>query len=148
MKSHLMVVLAVSALCAGLASRSYATITAQSFNLCAINPKLDGQWQGNTVASDGNVYFASSSHQSDTAAIFCKYAPLTKQLTVLSSNMSATLGETIAGGSLAGGVVPQGKIHSDIVESGGTLYFATHLANYWDAAAKAYTGSHVVGYDL
>lgn len=148
MSIRLMVVVLAIALFAGLAPRSNAAITAQSINLCDFKQKLDGQWQGNCFASDGNVYFASSSHASDTSAIFCKYAPLTKQLTVLSSDISATLGETIAGGSLGGGVVPQGKIHSDIIELGGSLYFATHLANYWDAAAKAYTGSHLVRYNL
>ena len=44
--------------------------------------------------------------------------------------------------------VPQGKLHSPIVEKNGYLYFATHLANYWNEAQDAYTGSHLIRYEL
>ena len=118
------------------------SIVADTFPLNIYQRKLDGQWSGTTVASDGKAYFGSSTHAYDAAGIFCQYDPTAQQVTVLSADLSATCGED------AVWQVPQGKLHSDIVESNGWLYFATHLANYWPEAQDVYTGYHIVGYEL
>jgi hypothetical protein len=44
--------------------------------------------------------------------------------------------------------VPQGKLHSEIVEHDGRLYFGTHLANYWASGKREYSGGHVLAYEL
>jgi len=102
---------------------------------------FDGQWQGITVASDGNCYFASSTHSDRHGAGFFRYDPVRKKLIVLARDMTAICGEDLRQSR-------QGKIHSPIVENEGWLYFATHLANYWPEAEAAYPGAHVLGFEL
>ncbi|HUI06163.1 MAG TPA: LamG-like jellyroll fold domain-containing protein [Verrucomicrobiae bacterium] len=119
-----------------------ATGMAQSFPLNPYVQVLDGQWQGTRVASDGNCYFASSTHDNMHGAAFFRYQPAIGVLTLLTNDITRVCGEdpTVT--------PPQGKIHSDILEHDGWLYFATHLGNYWPEAEAAYTGAHVVGYEL
>lgn len=102
---------------------------------------FDGQWQGITVASDGNCYFGSSTHSSRHGAGFFRFDPIQKKLTVLAKDMTIVCGEDLSANR-------QGKIHSPIVEHEGWLYFATHLANYWPEAEKSYPGAHVLGFEL
>ncbi len=118
------------------------TITVRTTSLCQFQRKLDGQWIGSTLASDGKVYFGSSSHSRDVAGMFFQYDPATKKVTPLSSDLSTTCGEN------AQTMVPQGKIHSSVVECNGYLYFSTHLAAYWKYAYDHYTGPHVLAYKL
>lgn len=115
---------------------------AYSVSLNRIVPDYDGQWEGITVASDGACYFGSSTHSNRHGAGFFRFDPLTRQLTVLTEDMSRVCGEDLTK------TPPQGKIHSPIVEADGWLYFTTHMANYWEEAKNAYTGAHVVGYEL
>ena len=119
-----------------------ATGLARSFPLNPYVPVLDGQWQGTKFASDGNCYFASSTHDNKHGAAFFRYQPDTQTLTLLTNDITLVCGEdpTVT--------PPQGKIHSDILEHNGWLYFATHLGNYWLDAETNYTGAHVVGYEL
>jgi hypothetical protein len=42
----------------------------------------------------------------------------------------------------------QGKIHSNIVEYNGALYFGTHLSRYSETELNNYPGGHVVSYNL
>ncbi|OGD18852.1 MAG: hypothetical protein A2W03_04205 [Candidatus Aminicenantes bacterium RBG_16_63_16] len=102
---------------------------------------FDGQWQGITVASDGNCYFGASTHSNRHGAGFFRFDPVRKKLTVLARDMTLVCGEDLRTGR-------QGKIHSPIVEHEGWLYFATHLANYWPEAEEAYPGAHVLGLEL
>jgi hypothetical protein len=102
---------------------------------------FDGQWQGIMAASDGNCYFGASTHSSRHGAGFFRFDPVHKKLTVLAKDMTLVCGEDLRVGR-------QGKIHSPIVEHGGWLYFATHLANYWPEAEKTFPGAHVLGYEL
>ena len=44
--------------------------TVQSYSLNVFEQKLDGQWQGAMVASDGNVYFGGSTHSNNAAGHF------------------------------------------------------------------------------
>ena len=119
-----------------------STTPPQSFPLNPYVQVLDGQWQGTKFASDGNCYFASSTHDNKHGAAFFRYQPDIKVLTLLTNDITRVCGEdpTVT--------PPQGKIHSDIVEHNGWLYFATHLGNYWIEAQTNYTGAHVVGYEL
>ncbi|MHC4716025.1 MAG: NHL repeat-containing protein [Planctomycetota bacterium] len=114
----------------------------RSFALNGYVRKLDGQWQGIRYASDGNVYFASSTHAHDHGGAVFRYDPRSGKLKMLCEDISRVCGEDPTRST------PQGKIHSDFVESNGWIYFATHLACYWPAAADAYTGSHLVGLEM
>ncbi len=117
------------------------TLPVYSVALNDYGSDFDGQWQGITVASDGNCYFASSTHSSRHGAGFFRFDPVQRKLTVLANDMTLVCGEDLRTGR-------QGKIHSPIVEHEGWLYFTTHLANYWAEAEKAFPGAHVLGYEL
>jgi hypothetical protein len=127
------------AFCAG---RAAAQLTVESFPLNPYVQVLDGQWQGIKFASDGACYFASSTHDNRHGAAFFRYRPDTRELTMLAEDITRICGEDPTA------TPPQGKIHSDIVEHDGWLYFATHLGNYWPEAEASYTGAHVLGYEL
>jgi hypothetical protein len=129
---------------AGLEARAgdEEKLVARSFALNPYNGDLDGQWQASRVASDGRCYFASSTHSARRGAAFFRYDPAKGELSCLSKDLNPVCGED------ASKTPPQGKVHSDIVEEGGWIYFATHLANYWPEAEKAYTGAHVLGLEL
>jgi len=118
------------------------TLNVTSFPLNPYVQVLDGQWQGTRFASDGNCYFASSTHDNKHGAAFFRYDPDTGVLTMLTNDITLVCGEdpTVT--------TPQGKIHSDIVEHDGWLYFATHLGNEWPEGEAAYPGAHVLGYEL
>jgi len=104
--------------------------------------ELDGQWQGNIFASDGNVYFFSSTHAAQHGAAFFRYNPPTNQLTLLCEDITLVCGEDPKK------TTPQGKVHSDIIELDGWLYFVTHLSRYTEREAAAYPGAHLVGYQI
>jgi hypothetical protein len=102
---------------------------------------LDGQWQGIRYASDGNVYFASSTHSAHHGASFFKYTPATNQLTLLAEDITVICGEDPQ-------TNPQGKLHSDLVEANGWLYMSTYFSSELPGAFASWTGSHVIGYEL
>ena len=106
---------------------------------------LDGQWQGILKASDGCVYTFAGSHRPDLGAPFFRYVPNTDgpgRIEMIHESMSAVCGEDSTK------VPAQGKVHSDILEHEGWLYFATHLSDYSTAGRGAYTGAHLVRYEL
>ncbi len=117
------------------------TCDVTSYSMNEICKEWDGQWQGITVASDGNCYFGTSTHSSGHGAGFHMYNPKTKEHTVLAEDMTLICGEGDTESQ-------QGKIHSPIVELDGWLYFTTHLSNYWPEGIEVYTGAHVIGYEL
>jgi hypothetical protein len=84
---------------------------------------LDGQWLGCKAASDGNCYFGSSTHDNKHGAAFFRYNPASNTLTMLTNDLTLVCGEnpTVT--------PPQGKLHSDIVEANGWLYFSMHLVS-------------------
>ena len=112
-----------------------------SISMNHICKEWDGQWQGITVASDGNCYFSSSTHSKSHGAGFHKFDPETYQHTMLAEDMTELCGEAFTKSQ-------QGKIHSPVVECDGWLYFTTHLSNYWKEGIEDYTGAHVLGYEL
>src|SRR5215472_1511779 len=113
----------------------------RTFPLNTYKRELDGQWEGIRLASDGNVYFASSSHSAHHGASFFKYDPKTGQVTELVHDITEICGENAQ-------TNPQGKIHSDIVEANGWLYMATHFAAAKPGVYETWTGSHALGYEL
>jgi hypothetical protein len=115
---------------------------AYSVSLNKIVQDYDGQWQGIAAASDGACYFGSSTHSYRHGAGFFHFDPRSKEPTVLTQDMTAVCGEDLTK------TPPQGQIHSPIVEADGWLYFTTHMANYWEEAKNAYTGAHVIGYEM
>src|SRR6476661_7519273 len=113
----------------------------RSFALNGYKRELDGQWQGIRVASDGNVYFASSSHSAHVGGAFFRYDTATGKVTELVHEITEVCGEDVQ-------TNPQGKVHSDIVEANGWLYMATHFASEKPGAFATWTGSHALGYEI
>jgi hypothetical protein len=106
---------------------------------------LDGQWQGIALASDRCVYFFAGSHRPDLGAPFFRYVPEAAgpgRVELICDNISRVCGEDPAR------VPAQGKVHSDILEHQGRLYFATHLSDYSPEGRRAYTGAHLLSYEL
>ena len=103
---------------------------------------LDGQWQGMILASDGNVYVGGGSHNPNLGAAFFRYDPKARQPKMLVENITPICGEDQTK------TPPQGKLHSPVVEHKGWIYLGTHLANYTEEGRKAYTGAHLLGYEL
>jgi hypothetical protein len=114
-----------------------------TYSMNQICKEWDGQWQGITVASDGCCYFGSSTHAKSRGAGFHKFDPKTYEVTVLSDDMTEVCGELDLPGH-----PQQGKIHSDIQEHNGWLYFCTHLSNYWKEGIENYPGAHIIGYEM
>lgn len=113
----------------------------QTFPLNDFKRELDGQWQGIRLASDGNVYFASSTHSAHHGAAFFKYDTVTGQVSELAHEITDICGEDVQ-------TNPQGKIHSDVVEANGWLYMVTHFSAEKPGVYEVWTGAHALGYEL
>jgi hypothetical protein len=113
----------------------------KSFALNNYKKVLDGQWQGIRYASDGNVYFGSSTHSAHHGASFFKYDPRADKITLIVEDITKICGEDPK-------TNPQGKLHSDILEANGWLYMATHFASELPGAYETWSGSHILGYKL
>ncbi len=133
---------------AGSISSSPATLTVQSSGNSAVQSYalngyvryLDGQWEGIRYASDGNVYFASSSQSAHHGAAFFRFNPSSQQLTLLAEDITAVVGEDPL-------TNPQGKIHSNMQEMHGWLFFTTHFgADDRPNGITGWSGGHLVGY--
>lgn len=114
----------------------------KTYSLTDMDRRYDGQWQGIHVGSDNRCYFGISNPSPEGGAGFFRYDPVSAELSVLSKNITKVCSEGPRGG------VPQGKIHSPIVEHRQWLYFGTHLGYYSTEARNDFAGSHVVGYDM
>jgi hypothetical protein len=113
------------------------TILATTTPLCPYDVHLDGQWEGSLFASDGKVYFGTSSHAPHTSALFMQYDPITGQVHKL-----GVLNDIVH--EDANVLRPQGKLHSAITECNGYLYFST----YYGYEGGTYPGGHVIRYKL
>ena len=87
------------------------------------------------------MYFASSSHSAHHGAAFFKYDPRAEKVTMLCEDITVVCGEDP-------NITPQPKIHIDILEHAGWLYFATHHSGGAPGSSQRYPGSHIVGYEL
>ncbi|MBN1293470.1 MAG: hypothetical protein JXB48_16640 [Candidatus Latescibacteria bacterium] len=104
----------------------------------------DSNYHALVHASDSNVYYAICSHEHNTHVhLFC-FNPQTEQVTTI-ADIGEVLGED---GTLN---IPQGKIHCDLFECDGKLYFGTHVGIYHRGGSDdhgPYPGGHFMCYDL
>ncbi len=106
--------------------------------------EADCNYHSITLASDGRIYFSLSSHRIDKNVHFCCYDPrlekmvFTRELTDCFENEDTTR------------TVPQGKIHSGLMEVDKKLYFSTHVGYYKDdrQGKGKYPGFHLMYYDI
>jgi len=109
-------------------------------------------YNGLSTASDGKVYYVLCSTLMDVAGQMYCFDPKTKTTEHL-GDLTEICGEKNMK------VVAQGKSHVNFVESGGKLYFATHLGYYSIIGGmektgiptgdyKPYRGGHLLAYDM
>jgi hypothetical protein len=105
-----------------------------------------------SAASDGKIYYVLSSQSIDTGGQMYSFDPRTGKI-----HHCGDLTEVCGEKGLK--TIVQGKSHVRFVESGGKLYFATHVGYYSmvdgmekmgipPAGYKAYPGGHLLAYDL
>ena len=121
-------------------------VEGHDLNLFRISPidghsHLDGQWLGIRYASDGNVYHGSSDHAGHEGAAFFKYDTRAHAETLLWNDLTTLAGDDPW-------LYPQGKLHSDIVEANGWVYWTTHFSSEYPNAASIWPGAHLQGYCL
>src|SRR4051794_31814588 len=80
-------------------------------------------YNGMTAASDGKIYYVLSSQSIDTGGKMYSFDPVSGK-TKLCGDLTEACGEK----GLK--TIVQGKSHVKFVESGGKLYFATHIGYY------------------
>ncbi len=114
-----------------------------NINVLANRPHLDGQWLGMHYASDGNCYFGSSDHCAHEGAAFLKYDPRSHEASVLCSDITTLTGDDPY-------YYPQGKLHSQLVEANGWLYWGTHWSNdqFPGGQTTYWKGTHFQAYCL
>ncbi len=109
-------------------------------------------YNGISSASDGKIYYVLCSQLMDIAGQMYSFDPKTGTTEHL-GDLTEICGEKDMK------VVAQGKSHVNFVESGGKLYFATHLGYYSiingmektglpTGDYKAYRGGHLLAYDM
>ena len=109
-------------------------------------------YNGMLAASDGRIYYVLCSDSIEAGARMFVFDP--------AGNTVRSLGDlTEACGEAGEKAIPQGKSHVNFVESGGKLYFATHVGYYSiidgmekigipPAGYRPYPGGHFLAYDL
>ncbi|HYM11835.1 MAG TPA: hypothetical protein VEU62_13955 [Bryobacterales bacterium] len=109
-------------------------------------------FNGISCASNGKIYYVLSSESVDVGAQMYSYDPVTDKIQHL-GDLTEACGEK---GLKA---IAQGKSHVNFVESGGKLYFATHIGYYTiidgmeksgvpPPGYKPYPGGHFLAYDM
>ena len=109
-------------------------------------------YNGISSASDGKIYYVLCSQLMDVAGQMYSFDPKDRTIEHL-GDLTEICGEKDMK------VVAQGKSHVNFVESGGKLYFATHLGYYSiidgmektgvpTGEYKAYRGGHLLAYDM
>ena len=97
----------------------------------------DSNYHAICQASDGNVYYVICSHNKKSGARMFRCNPKSNEVTMI-GDLTDVVGEDRTK------VINQGKVHSDIYEVDGKLYFGTH-AGSWD---ETYPGGHYMCYDI
>jgi hypothetical protein len=109
-------------------------------------------YNGISSASDGKIYYVLCSQLMDVAGQMYSFDPKSGTIEHL-GDLTEICGEKDMK------VVAQGKSHVNFVESGGKLYFASHLGYYSiidgmektgvpTGDYKAYRGGHILAYDM
>ncbi len=91
--------------------------------------------------SDGTVYYVLNSHNVNYGARMFRYDPKTGAVTMI-GDLTDVLGYNRRE------VVNQGKVHCDLYEHQGKLYFGTHCGTYEAEGLRRYPGGHYMSYDL
>ncbi len=97
----------------------------------------DSNYNGIIQASDGNVYYVICSHNKKSGAHWFKYDPRTGKVETV-ADLTEIVGEDRTK------TINQGKVHCDLYEVNGKIWFGTH-AGSWD---MTYPGGHYMSYDL
>lgn len=97
----------------------------------------DSNYNGITYASDGNVYYVICSHNKKSGAHLFRYNPRIGEVHIV-GDLTSIVGEDRSK------VINQGKVHCDLYEYKGKLWFGTHA----DAYDRTYPGGHFMSYDL
>jgi hypothetical protein len=109
-------------------------------------------YNGMLAASDGKIYYVLCTESIDVGAKLYAYDPAADAVRLL-GDLTEACGEA---GLKA---IPQGKSHVNFVESGGKLYFATHVGYYSiidgmekigvpPTGYRPYPGGHFLSYDV
>jgi len=115
-------------------------------------PLAHDTYNGMGAASDGRIYYVLCSETFEVGAKMYAYDPTADAIRFLGDLTEAC-------GEAALKAIPQGKSHVYFVESGGRLYFATHVGYYSiidgmekigipPAGYRPYPGGHFLAYDL
>lgn len=97
----------------------------------------DSNYNGITYASDGSVYYVICSHNKRSGAQLFRYNPRIGEVDNV-GDLTTIVGEDRTK------VINQGKVHSDLYEHKGKLWFGTHAGAY----DRTYPGGHFMSYDL
>jgi hypothetical protein len=81
------------------------------------------------AAGDGRVYYAIGCKRADTAARLLAFDPATCDVRLVADMNEAT-------GEAALGAIPQGKVHTPLLEHDGRLLLATHVGCYAPSAGR------------
>jgi hypothetical protein len=109
-------------------------------------------YNGMGCGSDGRIYYVLSSERYDIGGKMFVFDPKTDRITLI-GDLTEACGEKDAK------TIVQGKSHVNFVESGGRLYFATHIGYYSiiDGMEKMgipppgwrpYPGGHLLAFDM
>ncbi len=137
----------VSCLLVLLSAAGFCPANDKPLRAIAIDAGFDGadcNYHSITLASDGRIYFSLSGHRIDKNVHFCCFDP-EQQKMVFSREINEALKNEDTTKT-----VPQGKIHSGLMEAGKKLYFSTHIGYYKDdrRGRGKYPGFHFMYYDL
>ena len=100
-------------------------------------PYGDSNYNGIAYASDGNVYYVICSHNKKSGAQLFRYDPRAGRVENI-ADLTTIVGEDRSK------VINQGKVHCDLYEYKGKLWFGTHAGAY----DRTYPGGHFMSYDL
>ncbi|MCX5670822.1 MAG: hypothetical protein NTU94_05815 [Planctomycetota bacterium] len=151
-RCRLFLVLVATALAAGCAAGRAAPgrLTARTYN--SGFPLAHDTYNGMGTGSDGKIYYVLSSESHEVGARMYCYDPATDAIRCLGDLTEAC-------GEKGKKTIVQGKSHVTFVESGGKLYFATHVGYYSIVDGmekigtppdgfKPYPGGHFLAYDM
>ena len=119
----------------------------QPLRAIALDAGFDGadcNYHSITLGSDGRIYFSLSGHRIDKNVHFCCYDPRSEKVV-----FSREINEALKNEDTTK-TVPQGKIHSGLMEAGQKLYFSTHIGYYKEDRQGwgKYPGFHLMYYDM
>jgi hypothetical protein len=145
-----LVLLATALVAAATAGAAPGRLTARTYN--SGFPLAHDTYNGMGTGSDGRIYYVLSSQSHEVGAQMYSYDPATDTVRHL-GDLTEACGEKDRK------AIVQGKSHVTFVESGGKLYFATHVGYYSlvdgmekigtpPAGFKPYPGGHFLAYDM